>query len=378
MKILVLPALAACWLALTAGPMAAAAQDPVPASAHENYYAAGERVELTAPVGGDAVVAGRVVTLAQPVAGDVLAAGWRVSLTAPAADDVRMAGREVVVTAALDGDLTVAGGDVAIGRDARVAGRTWVTGGTIRADGVFERDVHLLGRDVVVGGEVRQPLRITAESLRILASANLLAAVTYRGPAEARVEHGARLAVPLAYERIPAAEARQAREARGSSFVLFLLHMSVAGLLFLWLVPRVSTGAARTLRAEPGRSALTGFVLLVTVPVAALLLVVSLLGLPVGLALAALYFVALLLAMLIAAYAVGEIEWRLMKRPPITARSHEALVLVAGVATLAVLRAVPVVGGFVVFAAVLFGLGSLGLWVYRRWSETGSPAPLGA
>ena len=128
--------------------------------------------------------------------------------------------------------------------------------------------------EVTVGGEVRQPLHVVAESLTILPSANLLAPVTYRGPVEARVQQGAKLAVPLSYTRVPARDAHRARPSVGSA-VLFTLHASIAGLLFFWLVPRLSSGAAATLRAEPGRSMLAGFVLLVTVPAAALLLVVS-------------------------------------------------------------------------------------------------------
>jgi hypothetical protein len=120
---------------------------------------------------------------------------------------------------------------------------------------------------------------------------------------------------------------------------------------------------------------LAGFVLLVTVPAAALLLVVSVLGLPVGVVLVALYLVALLLGLLTTAYALGELESRLMKRPPVVARSQRATVLVAGVLTLAVLRSVPFVGAWTLFLAVLFGLGSLALWTYRVWMERTPPAP---
>jgi hypothetical protein len=201
----------------------------------------------------------------------------------------------------------------------------------------------------------------------------LLARVSYKGPAEARVEPGATLTVPIAYERIASGEARRQQLPRAGSAVLFTLHLTLAGLVFFFLVPRISSGAATTLRAEPGRSVLAGFVLLVTVPVAALLLVFSVLGLPVGLALVALYFVALLLGLLTTAYALGEFESRLLKRPPVVARSQRALALVAGVVTLALLRTVPFVGGWIVFLAVLFGLGSLALWIYRVWMTPAAP-----
>lgn len=341
----------------------------------ENYYAAGHRLELTAPVDGDAVVAGRHITLGQPIAGDVLAAGWTVALSARASDDVRVIGQEVSVTAPVEGDLTAAAADLRVGPPAQVSGRTWLTGDTVRLEGVFEREVRIAAREVTLGGEVRQPILVVAESLTILPTANLLADVTYRGPTAADVRPGARLAAPLRYEQIPAADARRERTPRSASFVLFLLHISVAGLLFLWLVPRLSTDSAATLRAQPGLSALIGFVLLVTMPIAALLFMVSLVGLPVGLALVAVYLVALLLGLLVAAYAVGELEWRLWKHTAVATRGQQALAVVAGALTLALLRLFPIVGGLTVFLAVLFGLGSLGLWTYRRWTAAWHAAP---
>src|SRR5689334_17829459 len=80
----------------------------------DNYYAAGNRVEVTTSKSGDVVVAARQIEIAQPVGGDILAAGWRVALSARADDDVRIAGAEVSVNAPVAGDLTAAGGDVTL------------------------------------------------------------------------------------------------------------------------------------------------------------------------------------------------------------------------------------------------------------------------
>lgn len=44
-------------------------------------------------------------------------------------------------------------------------------------------------------------------------------------------------------------------------------------------------------------------------------------------------------------------------------RSHQALMLLAGVLTLALLRALP--GGLVVFISVLLGFGALTVWLYQ-------------
>jgi cytoskeletal protein CcmA (bactofilin family) len=343
------------------------------APAADNYYGASNHILITTPIGGDAVVAGRVVDINERVAGDVLAAGWRVSLIKPAADDVRVAGAEVFVNAPVEGDLTLAGGDVTIGADTHVAGRAWLSGGTVRTSGVFDRDLHIAGGTVVVDGEVRETVTIIAETLEIRPTAKLAGPLTYRSPREAQIGAGAAITGPVSYTKIEPQEAKRARSPWGFSNLLFAVNVFLAGLLFFVLLPRVADAAVATLRAQPGRSLLLGFAMLVTVPFAALLLVVTVFGAPIGISMVALYFVALLLGLLTAAYCIGELEARWLRRPVMPTAGGRAAILVAGVLTLVVLRAL--VGGLAVFTAIVFGLGALALWTYRTyWSAPIAPA----
>jgi cytoskeletal protein CcmA (bactofilin family) len=337
----------------------------------DNYYAAGNRIEITTPMAADVIVAGRRIDIVQPVAGDILAAGWRVALAGRADDDVRIAAGEVAVNAPVAGDLTVAGGDVTIGSQTRVSGRSWLTGRTVRIEGVFEREVRVAGATVEIAGEIRKPLQVVAERLEILPSARILGPLTYKGPTEARIAEGAVVNGPITYDRIPQREARRARSFPGVSSLLFSLHLFLTGLLVVIFLPRVETSVVATLRAQPGRSLLAGFVLLVTTPVAALLLIISILGLPIGLALGALYAIALFAGVLVTAFFVGDAEARLLKTGPIVSRGQHALLLFAGVLTLALLRSL--LGGLIVFASVLFGLGALMLSAYQTYSHMSSP-----
>jgi hypothetical protein len=85
----------------------------------------------------------------------------------------------------------------------------------------------------------------------------------------------------------------------------------------------------------PSKSLLARFVLFVTAPVAALLLIASVLGLPVGLAMSTLYAIALFGGVLWTAFFVGDAEARLLKTGPIVTRGQHALLFVAGVFMLA-------------------------------------------
>jgi hypothetical protein len=301
----------------------------------------------------------------------VLAAGWRVTLSGRADDDVRIAAGEVVVNAPIAGDLTVVGGDVTLDTAAHVGGRAWITGRTVRVNGVLERNLDIAGGTVQVAGQIRNPVRIIAEKLEILPSARILAPLTYRGPSEPQIAGGAVVSGPVTFDRISTREARRARAFPGASTLLFSVHLFLAGLLVVVFLTRVEQSVVETLRAQPGRSLLAGSVLLVTIPIAAMLLIISILGLPLGLALGALYAMALFAGVLTTAFFVGDAEARLFKFGPVMTRGQHLLLLLAGVLTLAVLRSA--LGGLVVFVSVLFGLGALMLWIYRESSHLVAP-----
>lgn len=358
-------------IGVTLGAQTPGAEDR--SSRPDNYYAAGNRIEITTPMARDVVVAGREIEITQSVAGDVLAAGWRVLLSGRADDDVRIAAGEVVVNGPVAGDVTLAGGDVTLGSNARVGGRSWITGRSVRINGILDRELEVAGATVQVAGEIHKPVRIVAEKLEILSSARILAPLSYRGPTEAQIAEGAVVSGPVMFNRIPVHEARRARAWPAASTLLFSTHLFLAGILVLVFLPRAQQSIVETLRAQPGMSLLAGFALLVTTPIAALVLVISILGLPIGLALAALYAIALFAGVLTTAFFVGDVEGTLFKFGPVSTRGQHALLLLAGVLTLALLRSV--LGGLVVFVSVLFGLGALTLWGYRHIAQ--APASAG-
>jgi hypothetical protein len=79
------------------------------------------------------------------------------------------------------------------------------------------------------------------------------------------------------------------------------------------------------------------------------------------------YFAVLFLGVVITAQVVGELEAEWLRAAPPVTTAHRTGVLLAGVVTLAVLRSIPVLGTAAVFAAIVFGLGAVGVWTYRAY-----------
>ena len=351
-------------------PAAGLAQEPggsgsTPVPPRDNYYAAGETVDVPTIVSGDVVAAGRTVTLSNIVQGDVLVAGWHVSLTGAANDDVRMAGRRVEIAAPVAGDLTAAGAEVTVTPATHVLGRAWLTGGVLDVKGTFDRELRIAGGTVRLGGEFRQPVHVIAEQVDVLPDARMLAAFTYESPRPMTMADGAVISGPTTYRAISERDARDAHAFRVVSSLFFATHLMLAGLLFLWLMPGAAATLVGTMRSAPARSGLVGLLLVAGLPMAALLLIVTVIGLPVGLTLGALYAVALLIAVLTTALRIGEWEATYFRWADIGSLRQRRLALVAGVLTLAALRMIPGFGTMVVFISVVFGLGAIGLAVLR-------------
>jgi hypothetical protein len=135
----------------------------------------------------------------------------------------------------------------------------------------------------------------------------------------------------------------------------------------LWLAPRALDAAFRAASTSPGATIGWGLLLFFGLPILAVIALVTIVGIPLG--------VALLLALLpiyAVAYATSAFMLgRAIVKPP----TSRFLAFLAGWGILRVIALVPGLGVLAWLAATVFGLGALGiaLWRSRRDPVTGSP-----
>jgi hypothetical protein len=148
----------------------------------------------------------------------------------------------------------------------------------------------------------------------------------------------------------------------------------VAALVLAALAARQVRAAGALIGREPGKTALVGFLSLFVIPILAVLAMITLVGIPVGIAL--LLFVWPTIAFigyLVAAIWIG--EWLLGRSSPGVVRERPYLAAVLGVLVAGILGFIPVI----TFIISLFGLGAVivaGWRVFRGGSATPSPAPV--
>jgi hypothetical protein len=139
------------------------------------------------------------------------------------------------------------------------------------------------------------------------------------------------------------------------------------GLVLLWLAPRVADAAFAVARDDPGPAIGWGAALFFGLPIAAIVALVTLVGIPLG--------VTLLLALL-PLFAIGYVTsgWLLGRAIVTSPERGRFRVFLAGWTILRGIALVPFLGGLAGLGATVFGLGVLtvAVWRARRPSAAGA------
>ncbi len=330
-----------------------------------DHFAAGGLLNLTETVDGDAVLLGGRVSTASEVKGDLVAVGGEVSVGGAAGDDLYAAGGNVQIDAIVHGNARVAGGDVTVGPATLVAGALSLNGGRVTFEGSAQDSLQATGGSVRIDGEVGGDVEVRAEELQIGPGTRIAGRLVYRGPLEPEVSEGAVIEGGVEFHEESVGRfldnvGPQVRDAaHGVGTFLWFVGVFVAAALFLLLLPGFAGEAAATVGRKPMQSLGLGLAILVCVPFVAIVLLVTIIGIPLALLLMSLYLLVLFLGWVTAAQFLAQRGLQALRPGRTMTRGWQLLALMLGLVALWVVRQIPLVGGLIGFIALLAGVGAL-------------------
>lgn len=327
---------------------------------NRDYFAYGERVEISGTVNGDVYAAGGQILVDGTVNGDLLAAGGAITISGTVSQDARIAGGQIAINGPIGRSLTVAGGNVDVNDSALVGRSVVAAGGRVRVAAPVAADAKIAAGSVTVSNAVKGNLHAVTGDLRLTSKAAIAGDLTYWSQTDASIDPGATVAGVVTRKALPehvgpkpgtlfAAVAGLLVLVKLVSFVSTL----VLGLLFLYVLPRYTGSAVAVLRQRPWASLGIGFIAFVVTPAAAGILLITVLGAPLGLSVAALYLVALYVVRVFAIVWVGTAVFAWMGK-----QVRPVWALVIGLVLYAIATLIPFIGWFVTFLVILFGLGA--------------------
>jgi hypothetical protein len=264
----------------------------------DNAMIAGGDIKMNGIIENDLLVVGGNVKINSPVFGDIRAAGGSITLENSSSWDVMLGGWEIRIAkwVIIHKDLAIAGGSVNM--DGTVKWKADIIAWTLELHGIIEKDVSLRINEIT--------------NLYIGSGAKIMGKLTYRAP-----------------ERIPALEniavgwstyagvtefSDMENEQQEMSYWFFsgyliyrLLFLLIIGWILFHSFHNFIRKTTEIVRNNPGKSFLNGFLYFVLMPIIFIICFITVIGIPIGFLLIALYVFSFVFAKVITLVILSEL-----------------------------------------------------------------------
>lgn len=341
----------------------------------DDLAVSGRLLRIDGTVKGDLYAVAQHITIAGIVEGDVIALAQEVVVDGQVFGDVRAAGATVQINGVVARNVSGAGQLVRIGSGGRVGGSLLGAAETLSVSGDVGGSLAGVGESVLLQGRIGRGAELGMERLTLGPNASIGGNLTYHAEQPIELQPGAVRGETLfrqleQTERPSRAQRDQWRgfsRAAGNFFSLtWLIGSALVGLAMLRLFPRFVARYLEALERNVAGSVGVGVVALVATLPVAIVLAITIVGLPAAAVLAGGWMIGLFVGWLLLAVAVGGVLIGLARRGAPRRLSWSFLL---GLVVLYVATHIPFLGPLIAAIGTTLGLGALVIALYRTWQR---------
>jgi len=328
---------------------------------NHDYLAAGETVTVSGTVNGDVYLAGGNITVDGTINGDLLAAGGSVQIRGKVKNDIRVFGGTVTISAPVGGSITLGAGNVQITENAPVGGSIVAGTGNIEILAPVSKGITIGAGNVQINNSVGGNVIAGVGKLILGQSARIAGDVTYWSEEEAMLTGDATVGgqlvrhLPPQAPKVPAKQVASAFAGLGIAWgFIEIIGTFILGLLVIALVPVYTKRTVETIVKKPWTALLVGFVAAIVIPIAILIVFITVIGIKVGLVLVALAGLLCIFTKVFAALFLGTKALGLLKQ-----KENLYVSLAIGLFLFVILGFVPFLGWIIAAGLSLMGLGGI-------------------
>ena len=324
----------------------------------DDLYVAGTNIIIDGTVNGDIFGVGTTIIINGNVNGGVSLAGQTVTVNGEIARGARLAGATINVNGNIDGDLLVGGNTINIASTARIGGDFLFGAATVRIDGPVEGYIKGGGGEVTFTNGVQGDIELKVDNLTIASTADIQGNLTYFSENEANIQSGAQIGGTTTHKVPEVKEPAKAAPFSGiwGKVIAFLMTL-LAGIVIIFVAPRRAAAVGASIRQKPWLCLGWGAIILCATPVAAIIILITVVGVPVALIGLTLYGIAIYLSQIAVGLFIG--YWIISYFRKVETRGILVGALALGFTILTLLKLIPYAGFPLWLATVLFGLGAL-------------------
>jgi cytoskeletal protein CcmA (bactofilin family) len=328
----------------------------------------GQSINVEGKVMGDVYAFGQTVRISGDIGGSVFMVGANITIDARTVETVWAAGGSIEILSSIQRNAVLAGGKVSLRENARIGKDLGAYTGDLSVEGRVDGTLRgRVGKFTLSGTSGR--VKIKAEQARLTSSAQILGDFILSSAKEPSIEEGALIAGEQRIEK-PKAEDAESIFAALAPMIAFLFVMVkivifiakvIVGVLLIALFQRYVRRIMDTLITNTWKSLGWGFLGVIVIPVAIVILFAILIGYPLGVFGAYIYTILWYLSSIFVSLVIGEKVIQLFKKE---GEVSLYVSFIVGILILFVVGFIPILNFLVRIFTLLFGFGAIvvGTW----------------
>lgn len=337
----------------------------------KNVYTAGNVVSINSNIKNGLYAVGNTINLNADVDGTLNAGGGTIIVKGNVSGTVHAGGGSILIEGAVGEDLFIGGGDIVLTETSSVGDDLIVGAGKITIDGPIGGNILLKAEEVVINSKVAGNVNIRANKLELGDNAEIAGNLEYTSKEKAEIDESKVLGEVTFHQKKVAKMGlfKGSKIFSGFLTLIFLLKLLGAiavGLIFVYLLKRFTGEVVKESLQKFWLNLGIGFGLLILIPIACIILAISIIGLWIAGIVGVIYILLLTLSSVFASIILG--AW-LIK---VLTKKQEYIIdwkaVVVGVIVIKLIVLIPFVGWLPKFIFFLIGLGALVQWLYKKLS----------
>lgn len=331
----------------------------------KNLYIAGNSVNVSGTAKGDLVAAGNTINVSGPVGDGLFAAGSSINVSGAVGKNARIAGSNINIVSNIGGDLLVGGATLTISPESSIGGDLVAGVNTMTLNGPVNGKLMLAGNDITINSKIDGNVEVEANNLVLGDNANIGGSLTYKSPKAAQISSSAVVAGTTDFKKTKTETKTYNKGMLAGVLGIFGFMGLLMGLVLLfvlvYILPRSSLNLVKKTLVSFWTNFGIGFLTFTVIPMALIIISVTVIGLKLAGVVFLLYIGLLSLAFTFAPLAIGAqiLKWIEKKDYRV-----DWLTILVGTFSVIILGLIPVIGSVIIWVVSVAVLGQL----IRRFS----------
>jgi cytoskeletal protein CcmA (bactofilin family) len=334
-----------------------------------NLYAAASTISIDGQVMGDVICAGQTVNISAKVDGDVICAAQTINISGEVKGNVRVAASSINISGTIGRNLNAFAATVVISEPAKIGWDALVAAANTEMRGQVGGSLHGSMKSLVISGQVGKNVDVKIDQslnddgrgkLEITEMAKVEGDVIYTGVDEAQIIKD-NVNGQIVHNLPPNIQNKMIMaKIWGRIYAIFAALVVGLVLLSLWRKQIIEI-TSKMMEHKIGETIGWGAIVLFLPPIAAVILLFTVIGIPLALIVGSLWVLALFVARIIFAIMVG----RFLMQKAIKKQTEKLfLEMTVGVAICWIVFALPLIGWLGLLVAMWWALGAM--WNFCR------------